>query len=234
VVVVVGRVLLLGSCGTSQALAQARHWHKPGTGSVCALQDTSAWLVPPKPQHPRERLNRAASRCPRLLHCSLHACAAPVHAPRAAVLSISGGITPVLAGLCLVYALDLTRFLKYGTVRHNVTTVGYDSHVLLPRAEGWSERVQQAHPTPTCVLAAVCLTSAACLPAGVGPSNPHRRLQPRPSPTSTAWRGWCRCVCWCCCALSCSELCCVWQGLSPHLLSFSLCCLLLPVTSCST
>lgn len=32
-----------------------------------------------------------------------------------AVLSISGGITPALAGLCLVYALDLTRFLKYGT-----------------------------------------------------------------------------------------------------------------------
>lgn len=44
-----------------------------------------------------------------------------------AVLSISGGITPALAGLCLVYALDMTRFLKYGTALAAKTESDFNS-----------------------------------------------------------------------------------------------------------
>ena len=39
----------------------------------------------------------------------------------AAVLAIRGAIAPNLAGLCLVYALDLTRFLKHGTAMASKT-----------------------------------------------------------------------------------------------------------------
>jgi hypothetical protein len=37
------------------------------------------------------------------------------------VLAIRGAISPNLAGLCLVYALDLTRFLKHGTAMASKT-----------------------------------------------------------------------------------------------------------------
>jgi hypothetical protein len=45
----------------------------------------------------------------------------------AAVLCISGNISPGLAGLCLVYALDLTRYLKHGTAMASKTESDFNS-----------------------------------------------------------------------------------------------------------
>lgn len=61
-----------------------------------------------------------------------------------AVLSISGGISPALAGLCLVYALDMTRFLKYGTALAAKTESDFNSvervvQYLIPETEAAEE-----------------------------------------------------------------------------------------------
>eukprot|EP00879_Flechtneria_rotunda_P033234 GHRR01036786.1.p1 GENE.GHRR01036786.1~~GHRR01036786.1.p1 ORF type:complete len:317 (+),score=106.91 GHRR01036786.1:90-1040(+) len=45
----------------------------------------------------------------------------------AAVLCVHGSISPGLAGLCLVYSLDLTRFLKYGTAMASKTESDFNS-----------------------------------------------------------------------------------------------------------
>jgi hypothetical protein len=45
----------------------------------------------------------------------------------AAVLCVHGSISPGLAGLCLVYALDLTRYLKHGTAMASKTESDFNS-----------------------------------------------------------------------------------------------------------
>lgn len=45
----------------------------------------------------------------------------------AAILCIRGSISPALAGLCLVYALDLTRYLKHGTAMASKTESDFNS-----------------------------------------------------------------------------------------------------------
>eukprot|EP00878_Enallax_costatus_P008308 GHUV01008686.1.p1 GENE.GHUV01008686.1~~GHUV01008686.1.p1 ORF type:complete len:1320 (+),score=395.23 GHUV01008686.1:299-4258(+) len=45
----------------------------------------------------------------------------------AALLCIRGSISPGLAGLCLVYALDLTRYLKHGTAMASKTESDFNS-----------------------------------------------------------------------------------------------------------
>lgn len=45
----------------------------------------------------------------------------------AACLCINGAIAPGLAGLCLVYSLDLTRYLKHGTAMASKTESDFNS-----------------------------------------------------------------------------------------------------------
>lgn len=45
----------------------------------------------------------------------------------AGVLCIQGSISPGLAGLCLAYALDLTRFLKQGTAMASKSESDFNS-----------------------------------------------------------------------------------------------------------
>jgi ATP-binding cassette subfamily C (CFTR/MRP) protein 1 len=44
-----------------------------------------------------------------------------------ACLCINGAISPGLAGLCLVYSLDLTRYLKHGTAMASKTESDFNS-----------------------------------------------------------------------------------------------------------
>jgi len=77
---------------------------------------------PPKPIHPLTHPNPPNQTHPTNTHPpNTHP---PTHTqphPPAAVLAIQGAISPNLAGLCLVYALDLTRFLKHGTAMASKT-----------------------------------------------------------------------------------------------------------------
>ncbi|GMH40904.1 hypothetical protein BSKO_08808 [Bryopsis sp. KO-2023] len=59
----------------------------------------------------------------------------------AGVLAVQGGIDPALAGLSLVYALDLTKFLKHGTTTASQTESNFNSverivQYLKPEIEG--------------------------------------------------------------------------------------------------
>jgi ATP-binding cassette subfamily C (CFTR/MRP) protein 1 len=79
------------------------------------------------------------SACAELL---LPFCAVGLILLPAAVLCISGNISPGLAGLCLVYALDLTRYLKHGTAMASKTESDFNS----------VERVVQYLQVRCCVL----------------------------------------------------------------------------------
>jgi hypothetical protein len=102
------------------------------------------------------------------------------------VLAIQGAIAPNLAGLCLVYALDLTRFLKHGTAMASKTESD------LNRCRGWGSGGQGrrgGQQGPAELSAAGRCIGASCaaaprsipLPRGLRP-HPLNRSSPPPTP----------------------------------------------------
>ena len=69
------------------------------------------------------------SRLPPLSICSPHPCLPSPSAPPVAsgALTIAGNIAPASAGLALSYALDLTRYLKFGTQMASQTEANFNS-----------------------------------------------------------------------------------------------------------
>jgi hypothetical protein len=72
-----------------------------------------------------------------LTHCPLHTCRGICILVGCGALLIAGSISPALAGLALSYALDLTRFLKFGTqVRGGAVGPAASERRILSRAGG--------------------------------------------------------------------------------------------------
>ncbi|KAF6255037.1 ABC transporter [Scenedesmus sp. NREL 46B-D3] len=92
----------------------------------------------------------------------------------AAVLCISGNISPALAGLCLVYALDLTRYLKHGTAMASKTESDFNS------VERVVQYLQPATEAPEETAPDVAATLPAGWPAAGALSVRDLKLRYRP------------------------------------------------------
>ncbi|WIA12103.1 hypothetical protein OEZ85_012177 [Tetradesmus obliquus] len=92
----------------------------------------------------------------------------------AAVLCISGNISPGLAGLCLVYALDLTRYLKHGTAMASKTESDFNS------VERVVQYLQPATEAPEETSPKVAATLPAGWPAAGAISVRDLKLRYRP------------------------------------------------------
>ncbi|WIA32238.1 hypothetical protein OEZ86_003085 [Tetradesmus obliquus] len=92
----------------------------------------------------------------------------------AAVLCISGNISPGLAGLCLVYALDLTRYLKHGTAMASKTESDFNS------VERVVQYLQPATEAPEETAPEVAATLPAGWPAAGAISVRDLKLRYRP------------------------------------------------------